>query len=112
MSRLLIVARPTIVAGYHLAGVDAHAAEDAAAAQVLIERWLQEERAGLLAIDEGFLLQFDTAFRRRLETDQNLPHLALPTGEPLPAETSPRARIAEMIRRAIGFHITFQGESK
>ncbi len=110
MSRLLVVTRPSLVPGFHLAGVEAFAAEDAEAAQRLITEWLETNEAGLLAVDDGLLTGFDTTFRRRLEAADQLPHLAIPGGEPLGPAGSRRRQIAELIRRAIGFHITFRGE--
>ena len=110
MSRLLVVTRPTLVSGFHLAGVEAFPAEDAEDAQRLIAEWLEANETGLLAVDDGLLAGFDPAFRRRLEASDQLPHLAIPGGEPLGPAGSRRRQIAELIRRAIGFHITFRGE--
>ena len=111
MSRLLVVTRPTLAVGFHLAGVEAFAAEDAKQAQALIAKWLEAGEAGLLAIDDELLADFDLAFRRKLWATEQLPHLGLPSGEPGGWQGERRRRIAEMIRRAIGFHITFKGES-
>ncbi len=110
MSRLLVVTRPSLVPGFHLAGVEAFPAADAEAAQRLIAEWLDTKEAGLLAVDDGLLAGFDPAFRRRLEAADSLPHLAIPGGEPLEPAGSRRKQIAELIRRAIGFHITFRRE--
>lgn len=110
MSRLLVVTRPSLVSGFHLAGVEAFAAEDAEAAQRLIGGWLDRGEPGLLAVDEGLLAEFDSAFRRRLESADQLPYLAVPSGEPLQPEASHRNQITELIRKAIGFHVTFRGE--
>jgi vacuolar-type H+-ATPase subunit F/Vma7 len=110
MSRLLILTRPNLVAGFHLAGVDAFAAPDAESAQELIKSWLDEGEEGLLAIDEGLLAYMEPAIMKRLDADPRLPYLTIPgTGQTGP-EISRRHRIADMIRRAIGFHITFKGE--
>lgn len=110
MSRLLVVARPSLVPGFHLAGVEAFAVEEAEQAQALIAEWLEAGEAGLLAIDDGLLAGFDATFRRRLEAAERLPYLAIPSGEPSGPAGGRRRRIAELIRRAVGFHITFQGE--
>jgi vacuolar-type H+-ATPase subunit F/Vma7 len=110
MSRLLVVTRPALLAGFRLAGVEAFPAEDVETAQELIGQWLDADEAGLLAVDDGLLAGFEPAFRRRLEAAERLPHLAIPGGEPLGPVGTRRRRIAEMIRRAIGFHITFKGE--
>lgn len=110
MSRLLILTRPNLVAGFHLAGVDAFAAEDAESAQELISGWLEDGEEGLLAIDEGLLAHMEPGFIKRLGAAPHLPYLAIPGTGKIGAEVSRRHRIADMIRRAIGFHITFKGE--
>jgi len=110
MSRLLVVTRPILVSGFRLAGVDAYGAEDVETAQELIDGWLEAGEVGLLAIDDGLLEHMDLAFIKRLEVSEKLPYLSIPGGGPLGPEVSRKHRIAEMIRRAIGFHITFQGE--
>ena len=112
MSRLLVVVRPTLVSGFHLAGVDAFVAGDAAAAQALIAAWLEEGESGLLAVDEELLDDFDAGFRSRMDAAERLPYLALPSGEPAPAALSARQRIAEIVRQVVGFHITFEGDRK
>jgi vacuolar-type H+-ATPase subunit F/Vma7 len=111
VSRLLVVTRPAIVAGYQLAGVEAFAAADAGEAEQLIGAWLDAGETGLLAVDEELLAACSPAFRRRLDAAGALPCLAIPSGEPLGPERFGRQRIAELIRRAIGFHITFHGEN-
>ena len=110
MSRLLIVTRPTLVPGFHLAGVDAYGAEDVETAQELIDGWLKADEVGLLAIDDGLLEHMDPSFVKHLEASEKLPYLTIPGGGSLGLDFSRRHRIAEMIRRAIGFHITFKGE--
>jgi vacuolar-type H+-ATPase subunit F/Vma7 len=109
MSRLLIVTRPELAAGFHLAGVDAYAVEDVESAQTLISAWLEGGETGLLAIDDSLLAGMEPAFVNRLNTARQLPHIAIPGGESLGSEASWQHQISEMIRYAIGFHITFKG---
>ena len=110
MSRLIVVTRPTLVTGFQLAGVDAYGADDVETAQELINGWLEAGEVGLLAIDDGLLVRMDPAFVKHLDFCDQLPYLAIPGGQSLGPEASRRYRIAEMIRRAIGFHVTFKGE--
>jgi len=110
MSRLLVITRPELVIGFHLAGVDAYGVADVESAQELIAEWLEEGETNLLAIDDGLLARMDPAFINRLESREHLPYLAIPGGQPLGPEASRSYRIAEIVRRAIGFHITFGGE--
>ena len=110
MSRLVVITRPSLVHGFHLAGVAVYGAEDVESAQEFIESWLNSGEVGLLAIDDGLLERMDPNFVRKIENSEHLPFLAIPGGRPLGPEASRKHRIAEMIRRAIGFHITFKGE--
>lgn len=110
MSRLLIITRPAYVSGFRLAGVDVFGAADVEAAEELIQEWLRAGETGLLAIDEGILERMEPRVIKQLRAAEQLPYLAIPGGEPLGPEASRRVRIAGMIRRAIGFHITFKGE--
>jgi vacuolar-type H+-ATPase subunit F/Vma7 len=110
VSQLLVVTRPALVPGFQLAGVDAHGVEDVESAQQLIEKWIAAGEVGLLAIDDGLLALMDAAFLNRLGSAEQIPYLAIPGGQPLGPEASQRHRMIAMIRRAIGFHITFTGE--
>lgn len=111
MSHLFIVTYPALVTGFHLAGVDAFAAENTERTQALIGDWLDAGKEGLVAIDEDLLARMEPAFLKRLQASENLLYLAIPDGQPLRPGASQRQRIAEMIRRAIGFHITFRSEA-
>ncbi len=110
MSRLLVVVRPTLALGFQLAGVEAYTADSAESAQTLLLHWLETGETALVGIDEALLPGLAPLVRRRLDQSDRLYYLALPTGEPMPDATTSRARIAALIRQALGFHITFQGE--
>lgn len=110
MSRLLVVTRPDLATGFELAGVETFVVQDAEETEELIGGWLNEGEKGLLAIDETLLLLLNPGLVRRLQASPDLPHLAIPGGQPLDRRLSRRGRITEMIRQAIGFHITFKGE--
>lgn len=112
MSQLFVLTRPGLVPGFQLAGVDAHAVEDVETAQELIANWLDTGEDGLLAIDDGLLDHMDANFLKRLSSSEHLLYLAIPGGKPLGPEASQRHRITALIRKAIGFHITFTGEEE
>jgi len=112
MSQLFVLTRPSLVPGFQLAGVDAHGVEDVETAQEWIEKWMTTGEVGLLAIDDGLLSQIDASFMKRLAASEHLYYLAIPGGGPLGPEALHRHRIATLIRRAIGFHITFKGEEE
>jgi vacuolar-type H+-ATPase subunit F/Vma7 len=108
MSRLFIVTLPETVTGFHLAGIDAYSAGSAVQAQSQIEKWLAAGEQGLLAVDESLYVQFDPAFQKRLSGGDRLPLIVMPSGRPVGPEITGRQHIADLIREAIGFHITFQ----
>jgi vacuolar-type H+-ATPase subunit F/Vma7 len=112
MSRLFVLTRPELVTGFQLAGIDAYPVDDVESAQELIESWWEAGEEGLMAIDDGLLEKMDPAFIKRMESTGQIPYLAIPGGQPLGKEASRKYQIAEMIRRAIGFHITFKGEEE
>jgi vacuolar-type H+-ATPase subunit F/Vma7 len=110
MSRLLVLTRPALVAGFQMAGVETFGVEDAETARELIEQWLEDSEVNLLAIDDGILSYLDPAFVKRMKSSERLPYLAIPGMQPLGLEISRKQRIVQIIRQAIGFHITFKGE--
>lgn len=109
MTRLLVVTRPSLALGFHLAGVDAYGVEDIESAEELIGGWLDSGETGLLALDDGLLAGMDADFIERLNAAHQLPYLAIPGGDPSELAVSRQQRIADMIRRAVGVHVTFKG---
>ncbi len=110
MSRLFILVRPSLVAGFHLAGVEAFGVEDVETLHEMVERWMDKGETGLLAIDEGLFSLLPPPFIKKLETRPNIFHIAIPGGGALGSEASRRTRVASIIRRAIGVHIAFKGD--
>lgn len=110
MSRLLVLTRKTLLPGFQLAGVDAYGIEEIETAEELMENWLKVEEVGLLAIDEGLLEHVDSSLINLLEQSEKLHYLIIPGGGPLGEDISRKHRISEMIRQAIGTHITFRAE--
>ncbi len=110
MSHLLVITIPTLVTGFRLAGVEAYGADDVESAEEQIASWLDAGETGLLAIDERFLGQLDPGLIRRLQAAEHLPYMAIPSVQPSKVPVSRRRRIVEMLRQAIGVHITFKGE--
>jgi len=108
MSRLFILTRPQLACGFQLAGADSFGAEDIEAAQDYVATLLDNEEVGLLAIDDGLLARMDGAIVKRLAQSETLYHIVIPGGEPLEGEFSREARIAELIRRTIGVHISLK----
>jgi vacuolar-type H+-ATPase subunit F/Vma7 len=112
MSRLLVITRPELVVGFHLAGVNAYGPETVENAQELIDSWLEAGESGLVAIDDGIMEYLGPDVLERLDKSPRLLYIPIPGGRPLGLQVTHRYRIAAMVRRAIGFHITFKGEGQ
>ena len=110
--RLLVLTRPALVPGFHLAGVEAYGAEDVETAQEMVTAWLDSGEVALLAIDDGLMAGISPIVAARLQASESLLHMVIPGGRALGIEATRKYRIAQTIRRAIGFHISFKGEEE
>jgi len=112
MSRLRVIVRPSLVAGFQLAGVEAYAADDVETAEELIAGWLDAGERCLLALDDTLLAHLNPALARRLEASDAVLMIGIPSNEPSAATITRGDRIARMIRRSIGVHIAFGSEQE
>ena len=87
-------------------------AETVESEQEMISGWMESGEEDLLAIDDGLLEQMDEHFLKRLSSSSKLHVLPIPGGKSLGPEASQHHRITTLIRKAVGFHITFKGEEK
>ena len=118
MSHLLVITNPSLIAGYHLAGVEAFKAETPERAADLIKSWLYDAEPALVAIDENLLAGLQPDFLRRVNAS-DIHLIGIPSPSTLPSsdylkreENSERQqRIEKMVQQAVGFHITFKGNN-
>jgi vacuolar-type H+-ATPase subunit F/Vma7 len=113
MSRLWAIVRPGLVTGFQLGGVETFGAEDIETAEELIGAWLDDNDPGLLLLEDSFLAYLDQALFKRLDGSNNQFWVAIPGGGSLGPEATRSARIAKMVRRALGLRVDFrrqQGE--
>ena len=109
MSRLVVISDPDTAMGFQLAGVEVMCAEDLQTARAHLLRLIEDPEVGLIGVSSHFLDGLDDAARRRIEAEYKPVVVALPRGGAVAGLASRRERLAALIRRAIGFHITFQG---
>jgi vacuolar-type H+-ATPase subunit F/Vma7 len=108
MSRLLVITRPELLSGFILAGVAAFPVTDVESAENFIEGLLTSGESYLLAIDDSLLDKMNDTLIRRLENAEQMPFLAIPGGQNADEVLFRRRRIAELTRRAVGFHSIFK----
>jgi vacuolar-type H+-ATPase subunit F/Vma7 len=111
MGRLVVITTPEVAPGFRLAGVETFAVESGAAAEALLREFLAQGEASLIAVRQELLQALDLRLRRQIETSYRPVVLAIPGGLSTPAGER-RHYLAEIIRYAIGFHITFGNEQQ
>ena len=110
MARLVVLAEGEVALGFQLAGVEVICVDDADSAREHLLDLLQDASIGLVAASAGLLEQLDDALRRRVEANSQPVVVPLPCGSMASGAPGQRQYLAAMIRRAIGFQITFPGE--
>ena len=108
MAKIAVIAQPAPAAGFALAGVDSYSAATAAAAKKLLLTLMEDSDVGVVAIDAGYLNALDRGTRKRVSESYMPVVVALLSGVPTERGERPSEQIAEMIRRAIGFRISFK----
>lgn len=109
MSRLMVMTTPELAPGYQLAGVETFAIRDGADAAATLRELMDGNEASLIAVRQSLLAEIDHHLQRRIESSYRPIVVAIPDGVAA-AATERRRYITELIRRAIGFRITFGGE--
>jgi|SRR3990170_2089335 len=105
MYKLIVITNPDAAVGFALAGVDVIIAKSAAQARQELARAINDERAGVIAVDEDYFAQIDDALRAKTEK------LYRPIVVPIPSKldvtelSEGHEYLAAFIKRAVGFDI-------
>jgi vacuolar-type H+-ATPase subunit F/Vma7 len=112
MSRLIVIADQEAALGFELTGVEVIRVDDLETAEAQLLELTADRNVGLIAVSSGLIEKLDDATRRRIESSYKPVVVSLPTGGPVMGFASRREYLAALIRRAIGFQITFPGEEQ
>ncbi len=108
MGRLMVITTPDLAPGFELAGVETFAVETVDQAESLLDQLLSGDEASLIVVRQGLLEAMGTRLQRQVSRSYRPVVIAIPGGIPTIASSGRRQRyISELIRRAIGFRITF-----
>jgi V/A-type H+-transporting ATPase subunit F len=110
MYKVVILTDPDTAHGFRLAGVDVHQAEDAEEAKREINRLLEDDDTGILAVNESFLSAVDDRVRQRIEATYRPIVISLPVREKLGSIGERKAFLARLVHRAVGFDVTLRGQ--
>jgi len=111
-TRIVVVAPPELTPGFKLAGATALEATTVAEAEAAVLDLIGGGERGVIAVYEPLMSRFGPALRDRLIESVAPVVVALPSGLEVEADASRRARLAALLRRAVGYHITFGEEDR
>lgn len=110
MGRLIVVTTPDIALGFQLAGVETFAVETPKDAQALLQQLLATDEDSLIAVCQELLADVPPRLQQRIAASYRPVVMPIPGGAPTVTGEGRQRYIAELIRRAVGFHITFGAE--
>ncbi len=107
----MVITTPDLAPGFQLAGVETFAVEDVGEAETTLRRLLATGEASLIVVRRALWQALDIRLQRQVETSYQPLVMAIPGALPSLSRPERRRHITELIRRAIGFQITFGEES-
>jgi vacuolar-type H+-ATPase subunit F/Vma7 len=110
MGRLMVITTPDLASGFQLAGVETFVVEDVEAAEDVLQKLLAGGEASLIIVRRALLQAMDSRLQRQVEASYQPVVMAIPGGMPTLTRGERRRHITALIRRAVGFQITFGGE--
>ncbi|MDH3674439.1 MAG: V-type ATP synthase subunit F [Anaerolineae bacterium] len=107
MGRLMVITSPDLAPGFQLAGVETFVAEGVETAERILRKLLTGDEASLIVVHRELLQGMGPRLRRQIELSYRPVVVDIPAGMPIAPGEERRRYVSELIRRAIGFHITF-----
>lgn len=108
MYKVVVLTDRETAYGFRLAGVDVYEIGSAQEANNEINRLLEDDRTGILAINEGFLAGIDDRIKARIEATYRPIVVSLPIKEKLGAIGERKAFLARLVHKAVGFDVTLK----
>ncbi len=108
MYRLIVLTDADSADGFRLAGVDVDVIDSEDQVSERLNRLLDDDETGIIAISERMMAGIDERTQRKIDSIYRPLVIALPLKEQLEVGEDHRAHLARLIRRAIGFDITLR----
>jgi len=106
--KLIVLTDPDNADGFRLAGVDVRVVESDEEVRVHLNRLLDDEASGIIAVNERMMAAIDERTQKKIDSIYRPLVISLPLREKLAIGDDHRAYLARLIRRAIGFDITLR----
>ena len=104
----MVITTPDLAPGFELAGVETFAVENVDQAEAILVDLLSGDEASLIVVRQGLLEAMGSRLQRQVRRSYRPVVIGIPGGVPTTTADMRRHRyISELIRRAIGFRITF-----
>lgn len=110
-AQLVVVVPPELASGFRMAGVDVHESSDADAAARFLDAALDEGGRSVVGVYSPYLPTIDSPQYERCERSIAPIVVPLPSGLEALEGIGRRARLAALLQRAVGYHITFGDET-
>lgn len=110
MYKLVVIANPEYAYGFRLAGVDVLEARDQEEARSKLLGAINDDRSGIVAVDEEFMNEMDDALTAKIERMYRPIVISIPTPKSIKGAGTSRKYLARFIKRAIGFDIKLREE--
>lgn len=108
MYRVIVLTDADNADGFRLGGVDVRVAQTESDAHRQLASLVDEEAAGVVALNESWLGTIDERLRRKVDSIYRPIVVGLPVRETLVVPENRSAHLQRLIRRAIGFDITLR----
>jgi vacuolar-type H+-ATPase subunit F/Vma7 len=110
MGQLMVITTPALAPGFQLAGVETFAVDSPEQAEAILRPLLAGDKASLVVVHRGWLQAMPPLLKRQIEMSYRPVVIDIPDVTPtLPQETR-RHQLAKLMRRIVGFQITFTAE--
>lgn len=110
MYKLIVIANPDYAYGFRLAGVDVLEAKNQEEAKKQLLTAISDDRSGIIAVDEVFMNEMDTALQTKIERLYRPIVISIPTPSKIKGVVGSRKYLTSFIKRAIGFDIKLKAE--
>lgn len=108
MYKLIVLTDPDNADGFRLAGCDVVEAESNEDARRKLAELVDDDRSGIIAINERMMSAIDERLQRKIDTIYRPIVIPIPIRRTLDIEQDHQAYLSRLIRKAVGFDITLR----
>ncbi len=105
MDRILVITYPEMALGFRMAGADVVEIEKGRESPQILEGVIEEDRYGLIALEEGLLERVPEDLEKRIRRKGRPVLIPIRSPEGWGGEAPGEPYIAKILRKTIGYHI-------